>query len=272
EAYRRIRNTLRFLLGNLYDFRPAEDTVPPEDMEELDRWILSRLQRLVRRCTQAMDAYQLHVVFHALHNFCAVDLSALYLDMRKDCLYTFAADSRPRRSSQTALWKLLRTMTMLMAPILCHTAEEVWQVMRGDGDPESVQLADWPEVEEGLEDAGLEEIFDHLLRLREQVTKAIEEKRTAKELGTSLEAMVRLTLPGSWKELVEPRKELLATLFIVSRVEVDYGEGEEVRVEVGKAPGSRCSRCWNYRPSVGRDSDHPELCDRCLPVVLAAEG
>ncbi len=272
EAYRRIRNTLRFLLGNLFDYRPEEHAIPADRMEELDRWILSRLQKLVRRCTQAMDSYQLHVVYHALHNFCAVDLSALYLDMRKDCLYTFAADSQPRRSSQTALWTLLRTLTLLMAPILCHTAEEVWQAMRGEGDPESVQLADWPEVEVGLEDEGLEEDYDRLLRLRERVTKAIEDKRAAKELGTSLEAMVRLTLPASWKELVEPRRGLLATLFIVSAVVVEYGEGEEVRVEVERAPGSRCSRCWNYSLSVGSDPRHPELCSRCLPVVLAAQN
>ena len=272
EAYRRIRNTIRFLLGNLYDFRPQEHALPPEEMEELDRWILSRLQRLVRRCTQAMDTYQLHVVFHALHNFCAVDLSALYLDMRKDCLYTFAADSRPRRSSQTALRELLRTMTLLMSPILSHTAEEVWQAARGEGDPESVQLADWPEAKEELEDAALEDDFDLLLRLRELVTKAIEERRAAKELGTSLEAAVKLTLPSTWKETVGSREELLPTLFIVSGVEVRYAEVEDPRVEVEKAPGSRCSRCWNYRPSVGQDPDHPELCDRCLPVVLAAAG
>ncbi|WP_287152861.1 isoleucine--tRNA ligase [Candidatus Solincola tengchongensis] len=272
EAYRRIRNTLRFLLGNLYDFRPGEDDVPPGEMEELDRWVLSRLQRLVSRCTQAMDSYQLHVLFHSLHNFCAVDLSALYLDMRKDCLYTFAAGSRARRSAQTALYRLLRAITLLMAPVLCHTAEEVWQAMRAEGDPESVQLADWPEVDEGLQDPALEDVFEGLLRLREQVTKAIEEKRGTKELGTSLEAMVRLTLPRSWEEVVEPRKDLLPTLFIVSHVEVRYGSGEEIKVEVERAPGRRCSRCWNYRPSVGSDSAHPEICDRCLPVVKAAEG
>ncbi|MGQ9476454.1 MAG: isoleucine--tRNA ligase [Actinomycetota bacterium] len=272
EAYRRIRNTLRFLLGNLYDFRPAEDAVPPREMEELDRWILSRLQKLVRRCTQAMDAYQLHVVYHAVHNFCAVDLSALYLDMRKDCLYTFAADSPSRRSAQTALHNLLKTLNRLLAPILCHTAEEAWQAMREDGDPESVQLADWPEPEADMEDNALEEDFERLLSLREQVTRAIEEKRASKELGTSLEAMVRLTLPAQWKELVEARRDTLATLFIVSRVEVEYAEMDEPRVAVEKAPGYRCSRCWNYRTSVGTDPAHPELCDRCLPVVLASGG
>lgn len=272
EAYRRIRNTLRFLLGNLYDFQPSRDSVPPTEMEELDRWILSRLQSLVHRCTQALDRYQLHVVFHALHNFCAVDLSALYLDVRKDCLYTFAADSRERRSAQTAIRRLLETITILMAPILCHTAEEVWQLVRVEGDAESVQLTDWPQVDESLVDPRLEEKFEKLLRLREQVTKAIEEKRSAKELGTSLEAMVRVIVPPSWREIMENKEDLLATLFIVSRVEIDYGVENEVRVEVGRAPGSKCARCWNYRTSVGEDPSHPELCDRCLPVVLSAEG
>jgi isoleucyl-tRNA synthetase len=269
EAYRRIRNTVRFLLGNLFDYRPGRDEVPVDEMEELDRWILSRLQGLVSRCTQAMDRYQLHVVFHALHNFCAVDLSALYLDMRKDCLYTFAHDDPARRSAQGAIHRILTTLTRLMAPILCHTAEEAWQAMDGGEAEDSVHLQDWPEVEEGLVDPRLESDFERLLQLREMVTRSIEELRAAKEIGTSLEAAVELEVPESMRELLAGREALLPTLFIVSAVTVRYGKDDEARVAVGRAAGSKCARCWNFRTSVGESGEYPDLCDRCLPVVRA---
>ena len=273
EAYRRIRNTLRFLLGNLYDFDFKRDAVAPQEMEELDRWILSRLQRLVERCTRAFDEYQMHLVYHALHNFCAVDLSSLYLDMRKDCLYTFAADSRPRRSAQTALHHLLHTVTRLMAPVLCHTAEEAWRSRAGVTGDESVQLQEWPAPDEAWIDTELEEVFDKMLEVRELVTKALEEKRSGKELGTSLEAAIKLSIPPSLEGMFKARQDFLPTLFIVSGVELEtLSEEGEPRVAVEKAPGKKCSRCWNFRTSVGLDAAHPEICDRCLPVVLEAGG
>jgi len=268
EAYRRIRNTLRFLLGNLYDFDPDRDALTPEGMEELDLWIMSRLQGLVERCTRAMEDYQLHVVYHALHNFCAVDLSSLYLDMRKDCLYTFAPVSAARRSAQTAAYYILQTLVRLMAPVLCHTSEEVWRLIEGGEEQISVQLQTWPEVEERWRDSGLEEIYVRLLEVRDAVTKSLEEKRAAKELGTSLEAMVKLAVPPSLADLFTTREDFLPTLFIVSRVELEVlGEEGEIRVEVVRAPGEKCARCWNYRISVGQDASHPEICDRCLPLV-----
>lgn len=273
EAYRRIRNTLRFLLGNLYDFDPARDALPPQRMEELDRWILSRLQGLVGRCTAAMEDYQLHAVYHALHNFCAVDLSSLYLDMRKDCLYTFAARSGARRSAQTAVHILLHTLVRLLAPILCHTAEEAWRTMHGEDDAASVQLQEWPQPDGALGDPSLEEAFDRLLEARDAVTKALEEKRSSREIGTSLEAMVRLTAPPPLAEFLSAHAPLLPALFIVSGVEIAASQsGDGLGVEVEKAPGGRCERCWNYRESVGRDALHPQICDRCLPVVSEAAG
>ena len=271
EAYRRIRNTLRFLLGNLYDFDFDRDAIAPARMEELDRWIMSRLQGLVERCTRAFDEYQMHVVYHALHNFCAVDLSSLYFDMRKDCLYTFAADSLPRRSAQTALYHLLYTITRLMSPVLCHTAEEAWRSMVGDTGDESVQLQEWPVPEERWKDPELEGLFEKLLDVRELVTKALEEKRAGKELGTSLEASAKLAVPPSLSQIFLERQAFLPTLFIVSRVELEVlSEEVEAQVEVGRATGDKCSRCWNYRTSVGRYAAHPEICDRCLPVVQEA--
>ncbi len=267
EAYRRIRNTLRFLLGNLYDFDVQRDALAIPDMEELDRWILSRLQGLVQRCSQAFDEYQLHAVYHALHNFCAVDLSSLYLDIRKDCLYTFAPDSRRRRSAQTAIYHLLDTIVRLMSPIISHTAEEAWQVFKGGESSTSVQLQQWPNKIESWKDSSLEDAYDLLLRIRDTVTKSLEEKRSAKELGTSLEAFVTLFIPPSLIETVKSRESLLETFFIVSRVEVQPANDEELRVEVQRASGEKCSRCWNYRTSVGQDASHPDICDRCLPIV-----
>ncbi len=272
EAYRRIRNTLRFLLGNLYDFDPGKNAVAPEDMEELDLWIMSRLQGLVGRCTGALDAYQLHVVYHALHNFCAVDLSSLYLDMRKDCLYTFAPDSKARRSAQTALYHLLDTIIRLMAPVLSHTSEEAWRLIVEEGEESSVQLQGWPEEDESWMNPAIEEIYGTLIGVRDTVTRALEEKRTAKELGTSLEAMVKLEIPASRADIFTAREGLLPALFIVSRVEIEIREEDgDIRVEVERAPGKKCARCWNYRASVGQDECHPEICDRCLAVVEAHE-
>jgi len=273
EAYRRMRNTLRFLLGNLYDFDADKDSLPGEEMEEIDRWILSRLQGLVRRSTRALDEYQLHTVYHALHNFCAVDLSSLYLDIRKDCLYTFSRDSRQRRSAQTAIYHLLNTLVKLMAPIMAHTSEEAWRQMGGGEDSESVHLQDWPSPEGKWEDAELEKTYQVLLNLRDIVTKALEEKRAEKEIGTSLEAAVTISVPPSMAAVVKEREDILPTLFIVSQVEVIYLEKEaEVRVEVRRARGEKCSRCWNYATSVGKDLTHPEICDRCLDVIRGVSG
>lgn len=267
EAYRRIRNTLRFLLGNLYDFEPSEHALEVEDMQELDRWILARLHDLVRRCARAYDEYQLHVVYHSLHNFCAVDLSALYLDMRKDCLYTFAPDSPQRRSAQTAIYHLADSLVRVMAPVLCHTAEDVWSNLRGRGE-ESVHLADWPSPDPRWKDAGLEEAFGRLLEVRDMVTKALEEKRAAKEIGTSLEAAVRITAPASLAAELRERIDLLPTLFIVSQVELEERtDADGLRVEVSGAKGTKCARCWNFRTTVGEDPAHPEICDRCLAAI-----
>ncbi|MEW6554977.1 MAG: isoleucine--tRNA ligase [Actinomycetota bacterium] len=272
EAYRRIRNTLRFLLGNLYDFNPAEDSAPADAMEELDRWILSRLQGLVERCTRAMEDYQLHVVYHALHNFCAVELGSLYLDIRKDCLYTFAPDSAPRRSAQTAIHILLETLVRLMAPILCHTSEEAWSLIQGS-DGRSVQLQDWPLADAAWRDQALEETYGQLLKVREMVTRALEEMRSSKELGTSLEAAVRLRVPEDMAGVLATRQDSLPSFFIVSQVEVEVAqEGEELLVEVSRAAGGKCARCWNYRGSVGKSEAHPEICDRCLEVVEKTTG
>lgn len=269
EAYRRIRNTVRFLLGNLYDFpRPPAGPLDPTELEEMDRWVLSRWTALLERINRAYESFLFHQVFHSLHNFCAVDLSSLYLDARKDCLYTFGASSPERRSAQAAMYELLRGLLRAMAPILSHTAEEAWRNLRSESEPESVFLLDWPLPEERWRDRALEEEWEELLRVRDKVTRRIEELRAAREMGTSLEAQVVLRVNGDAREVWEKRLGLLPTLFIVSSVVLEDGEGlEDVEVEVRKAPGTKCARCWNVRESVGEDPEHPLICDRCVRAL-----
>ncbi len=266
EAYRRIRNTFRFLLGNLWDFDYAEDAVPHEEMQVMDRWVISQLWALMRRVADAYEGYQLHVVFHSIYNFCSVELSSLYLDIRKDTLYTFAKDARERRSAQTAMAVVANALVKLLAPILTFTCEEVWENLTvADEDVPSVQLATWPEA--GEPDAELDGVWEVLLDWRNQVTRALEERRAARDIGSSLEARVVLEVPAEELELLGKYMDFLPTLFIVSEVELKAGTTEEREITVEKAAGKKCARCWNYRTAVGMDAEHPEICDRCLPVV-----
>jgi isoleucyl-tRNA synthetase len=268
EAYRRIRNTVRFLLGNLYDYPAPADDVDPASLEEMDRWILSRWNALLERVNLAYEGYQFHLVYQALHHFCAVDLSSLYLDARKDCLYTFAAASRERRSAQAAMHVILRGLLRVMAPILSHTAEEAWRCLRREDEPESVFLLEWPEPEGRWADASLEEEWGWLLELREKVTKRLEEMRASKQMGTSLEAEVVLLADDEALSRLGDKGQLLESLFIVSSVRLERREGlEQVEVEVRKAPGSKCARCWNVRETVGKDPEHPLICSRCVAAL-----
>ncbi len=265
EAYRRIRNTFRFLLGNLWDFDEA-GALPYERLHDLDKWIISQLHELTSKVTEAYERYQLHVVFHSVYNFCTVEMSSLYLDIRKDTLYTFAKDSWERRSAQTAMAQVANVLVKLLAPILTFTSEEVWEnLAAADEDVPSVQLASWPEG--GEADAALGEAWSLLLDWRNEVTRALEEKRTAKEIGSSLEARVALGVPEAERHVLMRQLEFLPTLFIVSEVELKPEPTETREISVEKATGGKCARCWNYRTSVGEDEEHPEICDRCLPVV-----
>ncbi len=272
EVYRRIRNTARFLLGNLYDFRPG-DAVPYEDLPELDRWALLKMEKLLRRVTEAYKSFQFHQLYHAVHNFCAVDLSAFYLDVIKDRLYTFAAADRRRRAAQTVLYTILRNLVKMIAPVLVHTAEEIWQHMPDDyKEEESVHLASWPEFNDQYLDSALEERWEELLRLRNEVTAALERARASKLIGGSLEARVVLTVPPARQKLVDYFRDDLATLFIVSQVEIKTaGEGDDLQIHVEKAAGEKCTRCWIYHPEVGSNADHPGLCPKCLQAVAAQD-
>jgi isoleucyl-tRNA synthetase len=276
DAYRRLRNTFKFLLSNLYDFDPERHAVPYERMRELDRWALLVLQRIVARATEAHERYEMYTAFHTLYNYCTVSLSALYFDMLKDGLYTLAADNPARRSSQTALNIVLHALVRMLAPTLSFTAEEVWRSIPNQPDREpSVHLCSWPQVDETLVDTELEARWERLLRIRGVVTKALETSRQNDLLGNSLEACVALYPERAEElELLQRYDELLPTIFIVSQVEL-HPSGEalpedvcandhHVAVGIRRALGAKCNRCWNYRETVGDSEQHPLLCQRCV--------
>ncbi len=274
DAYRQIRNTLRFMLGNLYDFDPTRDAVPYESLPELDRWMLARLQEYLRYCLRAYEQYEYHLLYHETRRFCNVELSAFYLDVLKDRLYASAPTALARRAAQTVLYEMTSTLTRLLAPILVHTMEEVWQRLPAPDKALSVHLTEFPTVREEWLDRELLERYERLLTLREEVNRAVEQAKRERRIPNPQSARVRLYASGELYALLsryptDPTPDnLLARLFGVSQAEVYPGEGE-LRIEVDTAPGAKCARCWLVLPDVGSQSDHPDLCPRCAEVVRA---
>jgi isoleucyl-tRNA synthetase len=277
EAYRKIRNTCRFMLGNLSNqldpskprFRAA-DLVPYDDMLEVDRWVLAQLGRLAETCRVGYEEYQFQQVYSALYGFCTVDLSAFYLDVLKDRLYTHGTHSPSRRSAQTALFHILDAFTRLLAPILPFTAEEIWHALHeGEAEVDSIHVQFFPVIAEDWRNPALLEEWQALGAVREVVLKALDEARQAKRIGSSLDAQVVLRAGPETAALLERHAPDLRSIFIVSQVELGRGggAGSEVAVEVREAEGAKCERCWNYSPEVGRAADLPTLCERCGPVV-----
>ena len=282
EAYRKIRNTFRFALGNLADFDPGRDALPGEQMDEMDRWMLARTAELVRQCRGWYDAFEFHRVFHALHDFCVVDLSAFYFDILKDRLYTFAARSQSRRSAQTAIHRIASALIRLVAPILAFTAEEVWKHLpRQAGEPESVHMAVFPAAEElgTAMEGGKAKAWHWLLGVRGEVLQALEEARTAKLISSALEAKVVLSAEGDAYELLRRHAVVLPALFIVSQVDVTnaapkgagISSGDRIGARVLRAEGRKCERCWNYSTRVGESKDYPTVCERCLAALEEIE-
>ncbi len=268
EAYRKIRNTWRFLLGNLYDFHPDTDRLPPEELLWLDRWILERARQVRQRVVKAYDDYEFHIVFHSLYNFFTVDLSAFYLDVIKDRMYCSGPTSKLRRSGQTAMFLVLENTLRLMAPILPFTADEAWEAMPDFQDKAgSVHLCSFPEDSQPWLEPDLMKKVERLLEIREQVQKEMEKAREARLIGNSLEARLVFQAPGEVFDLLEEFRHDLPSLFIVSEVEVSpVGDGELV-VSVVRAGGQKCERCWNYSASVGQDPVYPAVCGRCARVL-----
>ncbi|MGB7297405.1 MAG: isoleucine--tRNA ligase [Candidatus Aminicenantales bacterium] len=268
DAYRKIRNTWRFILGNVSDFAPGRDRVGREELLLLDRWALEKTAEVGRRILKAYEDYEYHVVFHSIYNFFTVDLSAFYLDVLKDRLYCSARKSLLRRSAQTALFDILRASLTLMAPLLPFTTDEAWESLPPfAGKEDSVHLETFPSCEERWlgEDLGRE--MDRLLVLREAVLKELEKAREGKLIGNSLEACIHLAVAPPDGALVRKYEKDLCALFIVSAVTSEPGVAERLGVRVSRAEGDKCQRCWNFSSTVGRSRDFPELCRRCEDVV-----
>jgi isoleucyl-tRNA synthetase len=292
DSYRKIRNTARYALGNLDGFDPARDAVGLGGMHEIDRWALAELDRVIERVVEAYRAYDFHAVYRALDAFCTVTLSARYFDIIKDRLYTFAPKSEARRSAQTALNYIADALARLLAPVLSFTADEIWEnlpevkgskaAVEGAVDevaaaPPSVHMAEFPVVVSNGRDAALVERWARLYEIRDVVLRALEEARTAKLIGSSLEAHVRLEARRRTFELLEHYREELRYVFIVSKVSLalaDEGAGEDLRVKVERATGGKCERCWNYSERVGEFTRYPAACERCVVALaeLEAEG
>jgi len=281
EAYRKIRNTCRFMLGNLSNqldktkpaFDPETDSVAYDQMLEIDRWALARTARLVQRCLKAYEDYQFHVAYGALYNFCTVDLSSFYLDILKDRLYTHGTHSTSRRSAQTALWMILDAFTRLLAPILPFTAEEVFQAMQegrtAKSRADSIHVMLFPKYEPRHDRQDLIDEWERLRAVREAVLKALEEVRQSGKIGNSLESRVRLRAGKRLAPLLRRHEPDLRYIFIVSRVEIQESPAEDdaLEVDVAAAGGQKCERCWNYSTEVGADRELGTLCERCIPVV-----
>jgi len=272
EAYRKLRNTFRYALGNLHDFDPSQDAVAVEELPEIDRWILARTEDLIRRCRAWYDELAFHKVYRAIYDFATTDLSAVYFDVLKDRLYTARETNTPaRRSGQTALYRVHYALIRLIAPLLAFTAEEAWgHTVKPAGAPDSVHLALLPEPEEvasGLDAAKLAK-WDRLMQVRETVLKALEEARQTKFIGAPLEARVEIQAGDETLPLLNEYLSDLPSLLIVSQVVLTYSgiTGAAVRVIVHRADGAKCERCWKYSTAVGANPDFPTYCDSCAPL------
>jgi isoleucyl-tRNA synthetase len=269
EMYRRVRNTFRFLVNNLYDFDPAVDAVPQTELEELDAWALVQLRQLVQTCTAAYESFEFHKVYQQVLNFCAVELSAFYLDVLKDRLYASGAKSRERRSAQTAMHILAETLARLLAPVLVHTAEEVWDHLQLPAKPASVHLAEFP-VPDALP-AQASAFWDKLAATRDIVKAALENARQSGVIGNPLEARVELNLDKNTYALFQPYEAQLPSLFLVSQVQLTANTDDELGVSARAVPaeGVKCARCWLIKTDVGVDAEYPDICGRCAAVLQA---
>ena len=276
DGYRKIRNTARYILGNLKDFQPDLHQLPFQQLHDIDKWAIASCQKLIGEVRAAYEAFEFHDIYHAIHNFCAVDMSSFYLDVLKDRLYVEKKDGPDRRAAQTAIYQILCALDLMLAPILPYTAEEIWSFI-----PESkaynrasVMLNDMPEYQEGLVPPAFMEKWERLHAIRDDVNKALEAARTAKTIGKSLEAKVVLHCSEEVCRFLAGEEKLLPTIFIVSEVALTQegsgafsGEVEGITVDVSAAQGEKCQRCWMQSETVGKDEKHPTLCARCAAIL-----
>ena len=276
EVYRKIRNTARYILGNLYDFNPDTDSVADDQLHELDRWALARMDEVAKECNEGYEEFDFHQVYHAIHNFCTIDLSNFYLDIIKDRLYVEKPDSVSRRAAQTAIYRILRDMTLVFAPILAFTCEEIWANLpkSSDHNPEACVFNEMPKGKAGDETAEFMAKWERIRKIRDEVNKALENARNQKTIGKSLEAQVTLKADGELYASLKENEAVLDPVFIVSKVVLEQGaaaqttaETEGLEVTVSKAHGEKCERCWAYSDTVGKDEKHPTLCARCAAII-----
>jgi isoleucyl-tRNA synthetase len=270
DGYRKLRNTARFALGNLYGFDPARDAVAHQDLEEIDRWALAELDSLLVKISNAYEAYEFHSVYHAIYNFATVTLSARYFDIIKDRLYTYAPRNKARRSAQTALYEIADVLARILAPILVFTADEIWENLPGRNESEpSVHLVEFPKASMA-NDVELLETWRTLFWVRETVLQRLEKAREWKEIGSSLEAAITIRASSSVFSVLQAHEADLRYIFIVSEttlVETRDAPEISILVEVSKAPGEKCLRCWNYSTHVGESSRYATVCERCTKAL-----
>ena len=273
DAYKKIRNTARFILGNLGNgdgFHPDRDSVADDQLLELDRWALMRLDRVIEKVHEGYEAFDFHIVFHAIHNFCTTDLSNFYLDIIKDRLYCEKEDSLERRAAQTTMYRILSAITRLIAPILSFTAEEIWSYLphAASDDAQSVFLNEMPKTSGISEGEAFLEKWNLIYQTRLEANKVLEEKRNEKLIGKSLEACVTIAVADEKQyETLSAAVDVLAKVLIVSEVHVEKAESGETAYTVTRAEGGKCERCWMYLKSVGTNAEHPTLCARCAAVI-----
>ncbi|MFP5503881.1 MAG: class I tRNA ligase family protein, partial [Candidatus Sericytochromatia bacterium] len=278
DIYRKIRNTARYMLSNLYDFAPETDALPYEQLAEIDRYALHRLQEVVAEVSEALENYEFFRFYQVMQNYCVVDLSSFYFDIQKDTLYSEAAGGNLRRSAQTAIHEILVTFATLIAPVLSHLAEDIWQFMPEASRKglDSVFLTDWPTPRAEWTSPELKARWEAIAEWRDLGLKALEEARKAKQIGSALEARVVLypKTEAMKQHLAALAPEAIAKIIIASQAVVAQGEAPEGAVAsealaatVERAEGEKCQRCWVYSPAVGSHTAHPTLCGRCVTVV-----
>jgi len=282
DSYRKIRNTFRFALGNLANFDPARDAVADSELSEMDAWMLHRTGEFVAKCRTWYDEFEFHRIFHALYDFMVVDLSSFYFDVLKDRLYTFAPRNIGRRSAQTAIYRIASALVRVAAPILVFTSEEVWKHLpRVAGEPESIHMALFPKAGDFAAGVDLRknENWESLLAIREQAMKKLEDARNAKVINSALEAKLEMRAGGKTLDLLKKYASSLPQFLIVSQVSIgsangvpsEAGTGLVAEIEVNRADGKKCERCWNYSIHVGESADYPTICERCTAAIAEIE-
>lgn len=272
EVYRKMRNTARYILGNTSDFDPDKDMVSYNELQEIDKYALLRLNDLVRKCTESYDKYDFHEAYQAINVFCVTDMSSFYLDIIKDRLYTAKANSKERRAAQTTMYIILDSLVRMLAPLTSFTAEEIWKYMNKSKNEkvESVMLTTYPEVNSQYENEELRAKWEKIVKIKEIVSKKLEEARAEKIIGHSLNAKVTLFAEGDLYKFIKENKELLQTVFIISNLEVEENQRsneEKLGVKIEQAGGEKCERCWMYSTTVGEDKENPTICHRCSEAL-----